>query len=105
MLNYNEWSPPVQKNLTIFPVKVDFHCHINFTCTHVKFTCTDKIEAMYARPFVNVKVEQDSTFTFTLTPILYYLYFIYVHKTYMIIAIHLHTNFLPWLIRQSSEAV
>ena len=33
--------------------------------THLKFTLVNKIEAMYERPRVNVKVERGSTFTFT----------------------------------------
>ena len=33
--------------------------------THVNFTRVTKIEMMYERPHVNVKVERDSTFTFT----------------------------------------
>ena len=33
--------------------------------THVNFTRVTKIEMIYERPHVNVKVERDSTFTFT----------------------------------------
>ena len=33
--------------------------------THVNFKRVTKIEMMYERPHVNVKVERDSTFTFT----------------------------------------
>ena len=33
--------------------------------THVNFTRVNKIEAMYGRPYVNVKVERGSTLTFT----------------------------------------
>ena len=33
--------------------------------THVDFTRANKIEAMYERPQVNVKVERGSTFAFT----------------------------------------
>ena len=33
--------------------------------THVNFTRVNKIEAMYGRPYVNVKVERGSSLTFT----------------------------------------
>ena len=39
-------------------MKVDFHCR-------VIFTCVNKIEAMYGRSCVNVKVGPRSTFTCT----------------------------------------
>ena len=38
--------------------KVDFHCH-------VMFTCVNKIEVMYEVSRVNVKVERGSTLRFT----------------------------------------
>ena len=45
--------------------------------TQVIFTCANKIEAMYGRSRVSLKVEPRSTFTFTLDlsyvlPVLYY---------------------------------
>ena len=36
-----------------------------YVCTHVNFTRLNKIETMYERSRVNVKVEPRSTFTFT----------------------------------------
>ena len=46
-----------------FPLLRNFHMrtHVNFT----GFTCENKIETMYERSRVNVKVERGSTFTFT----------------------------------------
>ena len=41
-------------------VKVDFHCR-----THVTFTRVNKIEAVYERLSVNVKVDVAQLFTFT----------------------------------------
>ena len=41
-------------------IGVNFHCRVNFTCVN-------KIEAMYGRSRVNVKVEPRSIFTFTRT--------------------------------------
>ena len=41
-------------------VRVNFHCRVNFTCVN-------KIEAMYGRSRVNVKVEPCPIFTFTRT--------------------------------------
>ena len=47
-----------------------------YTSTQVNFTSVNKIEAMYERPRVNVKVEGSSSSTFTrdtpyITPILF----------------------------------
>ena len=48
--------------------KVDFHCRVNFYVrTDVNlsgFTCVNKIETMYGRSHVNLKVEPRSTSTF-----------------------------------------
>ena len=30
-------------------LKVDFHCRVIFTCTHVNFTRVNEIETMYGR--------------------------------------------------------
>ena len=47
-------------------LSVRFPLSRNFSLgTHVKFTLVNKIEAVYERPRVNVKVERGSTFTFT----------------------------------------
>ena len=43
-----------------FPLSRNFHVR-----THVNFTRVNKIEVMYDRPRVNVKVERGSTFAFT----------------------------------------
>ena len=40
-------------------LRVDFHCRVIFTC--VKFMFANKIEAMYERSHVSVKVEPPST--------------------------------------------
>ena len=40
-------------------------CHYPVLQADVKFTCVNKMEAMYEGPRVNVKVERGSTFTFT----------------------------------------
>ena len=46
-------------------IRVDFHSCVNFyVSTHVNFTRVHKIEAMYRRSRVNVKVEPRSFFTF-----------------------------------------
>ena len=46
-------------------IRVDFHCCVNFyVSTHVDFTRVHKIEAMYRRSRVNVKVGPRSFFTF-----------------------------------------
>ena len=46
--------------------RVDFHCRVIFSVsTHVNFTRVHKIEAMFRRSPVNVKVEPRSFFTFT----------------------------------------
>ena len=46
--------------------KVGFPLSRNFHVTrHVNFTRLKKMEAMFERPRVNVKVERGSTFTFT----------------------------------------
>ena len=49
-----------------------------YVWTRVSFTRVNKIEAMYERTLVNVKLERGSTFTFTRD-----LYFIYARKTYV----------------------
>ena len=43
-----------------FPLSHNF-----YALSHVKFTCVNKLEAMYERPRVNVKVERGLVFTFT----------------------------------------
>ena len=50
-------------------IEVDFHCRVIFTyvrtLTLTGFTSANKIETIYGRPRVTVKVEPRSTFTFT----------------------------------------
>ena len=42
----------------IYPLRVDFHCRVIFTCvTCVKFTFANKTEAMYERSHLSVKIE------------------------------------------------
>ena len=52
--------------------------------THVKFMLVNKIEAVYERPRVNVKVERGSTFTLTLDlPYIVSTLFTRVNKIYV----------------------
>ena len=46
-------------------LRVDFHCPVIFMDTHVNFTRVSKIEAMYGRSRVHVRVEPRSTLTLT----------------------------------------
>ena len=53
-----------------------------YTRTNVNFTRVNKIEAMYGRSRVRVKVERGLTFTFT-SGLSYIAYFIYERKSYV----------------------
>ena len=68
----------------VIRVRVDFHCRVIFpwmrTC--VKFTFADKIEAMYERSHVSVKVESRST-SLQSQQFKSCLYLIYVIKIYL----------------------
>ena len=50
---------------------------------HLNFTRVNKIETMYERSRVNVKVEPRSTFTFYAWPFIHYLYVIHGRKFYV----------------------
>ena len=62
--------------LTYNHLKVDFHCRVIFTCvrtyTLTGFTCVNKLETMYGRSDVNVKVYARL--------FIHRLYFIYARK-------------------------
>ena len=62
--NFHVYSPPFIHCLYFihgwFPLLCYFHVR-----THVHFTRLNKVDAMYERSHVNVKVEPGSTFTFT----------------------------------------
>ena len=58
-------SPPGCTKFNLVPNKGGFFLSRKYfyVRTHVKFTCVNKIEAMYRWPHVNVKVEHGSSFT------------------------------------------
>ena len=58
----------------LFPLSRNFSMR-----THVDFTRANKIEAMYERPQVNVKVEPRSTFTLNLRVAFHTLPLFYLH--------------------------
>ena len=49
--------------VSVIRVRVDFHCRVIFPCVRacVKFTSANKIEVMYERSHVSIKVESRST--------------------------------------------
>ena len=61
-----------------FPLSHNFYVR-----THLNFTRVNKIETMYERSRVNVKVEPRSTFTIYAWPFIHYLYVIYARKFYV----------------------
>ena len=70
-------------------LKVGFHSRVILTCrTCVNFTHVNKIEAMYERLRIDVKVERGFNFGVYAQPFIHCLYFIYIRKNYARVEIY-----------------
>ena len=72
LLGLRQYQRPLQRTNTfldnfglswfeVSSLRVDFHCREIFTCVRVKITCVNRMEAIYERSRVNLKVETCSS--------------------------------------------
>ena len=74
-------------------IKQCFHRRVIFTCRAcVNFTDVNKIEAMYERLRIDVKVGRGFNFCVYAQPFIHCLYFIYTRKNYARAKIYPHTK-------------